>query len=95
MWRVRIWFTDRAKNEPGRESAAVARRAVAGLAVALATVLSGCDRPEGLGTVDPDAARQAMIAQHQPDPLAPAGQAKFQMPPTGRKRSAVARPRPR
>jgi hypothetical protein len=62
----------------------------AGLLLTLAAALPGCDRPEGLGTVDAEAGRQGLVARGRPDPLAAAGASRFQMPPAGRKRGSAA-----
>jgi hypothetical protein len=35
------------------------------------SVGGGCDQPEGVGTIDIDAARKKAIAEGKPDPLAP------------------------
>ncbi|MDR3637860.1 MAG: hypothetical protein P4L84_28905 [Isosphaeraceae bacterium] len=73
--------------------AVLTRTAAASLLIVLATAVPGCDRPEGLGTVDVDTARQALVAQGRPDPLAPAGVARYQVPRKAVKRLALARPR--
>jgi hypothetical protein len=72
-------------------SAVPFRMTIACVLVALAAALTGCGRPEGLESVDVDAARETLVAQGRPDPLAPAGQLRFQVQPKAVKRRAVAR----
>jgi hypothetical protein len=73
--------------------AIVNRISTASLLLALVIALPGCDRPEGLGTVDAELARPALLAQGGPDPLSAAGQVVVQIVPKGAKRPISGRRR--
>jgi hypothetical protein len=64
------------------------RAAIVAACLALAAAFPGCGAPEGAGTIDADAVRQAVIARGQPDRLAPAGQTRYPLKPRGPKRPA-------